>query len=137
VTQPGSAAGPRRPAGRYGPDRPAPRRAVFVAAAVTAVVVAVGWFGYVAFGLRNTGVSFVDIGYTVPDDAHVEVRFQLRKDSSATAVCTVRALNLGAAEVGLTDVRIGPSDGDLTTVRAVVATTERAVRGNVKACVLE
>jgi hypothetical protein len=101
------------------------------------VLAAVGWFGYVAFGPGNPGVHFADLGYAVVDDARVEVTFTVRKDPARTAVCTVRASNEGFAEVGLIDVRIGPSTSATSTMTAVVPTSERAVGANVKACALE
>jgi hypothetical protein len=136
VTLADGATGPRRPEGRYGPVRRSPDRRTFVGAAVAAVLLAVGWFAYVAFGPGDTGVHSLDIGYQVVDDTQVRVTFEVQKDPSATAVCTVRALNVGFAEVGRTDVRVGPAKDGAVTVTAVVPTSERAVSGNVKACAL-
>lgn len=127
---------PRRPAGRYGPEprRMSRRTATTLAAAVVAA--AVGWAAWISFGPGNKGVSFVEVGYKLPSDTSVEVTFEVSKAPDRTAVCTVRALNNGFAEVGLVDVRVGPSAKRSTTVRAVVPTSERAVSGNVKACAL-
>jgi hypothetical protein len=137
VTLADGVTGPRRPAGRYGPDRPGPNRRLAAAAAVGAVLLAVGWFAYLAFGPGDRGVHVLDLGYRVTADTSIEVTFEVQKDPGATAVCRVRALNLGFAEVGLSDVRVGPADDGATTLTAVVPTTERAVSGNVKACVLQ
>lgn len=130
------AAGPRRPEGRYGPVRRPPGRRTLVGAAAAALLLAVGWFAYIAFGPGNTGVHYLDIGYEVVADTEVRVTFEVQKAPSATAVCTVRALNVGFAEVGRTDVRIPAAQDGAVTVTAVVPTSERAVSGNVKACAL-
>lgn len=128
--------GPRRPQGRYGPARPPADRRVLVAAAVAVVAAAVAWFAWVAFGPGRPQVHTLDIGYEVLDDTTTTVTFEVQKPASASAVCTVRALNSGFAEVGLTDVRVGPAQDGAVTVTARVPTSERAVSGNVKACAL-
>lgn len=128
--------GPRRPEGRYGPSRPPVDRRLLVAAAVAVVLAAVGWFAWVAFGPGRTQVHTLDIGYEVVDETTTKVTFEVQKPASAAAVCTVRALNSGFAEVGLTDVRVGPAADGAVTVTATVPTSERAVSGNVKACAL-
>lgn len=131
------AGGPRRPEGRYGPPRrPVDPRTV-VAAGTAVALLAVTWFGYVAFGPSRARVHTLDVGYRVVSDSGVRVTFEVQKARAATAVCTVRALNAGFAEVGLLDVRVGPSPGDAVTVTAEVPTTERAVSGNVKACTVQ
>ena len=127
-------AGPRRPEGRYGPARPPLDRRVLVAAALAVVLAAVAWFAWVAFGPGRTQVHYLDLGSKVVDDTTTTVTFEVQKQPSATAVCTVRALNSGFAEVGLLDVRVGPSAQGAVTVTATVPTSERAVSGNVKAC---
>jgi hypothetical protein len=137
VTLADGAAGRRRPAGRYGPVRTGPRGPLAVAAVAGALLLAVSWFAYVAFGPGDRGVHVLDVGYRVTGDTTVEVTFEVQKDPGATAVCRVRALNRGFAEVGLTDVRIGPAADGATTLTAVVTTSERAVSGNVKACALQ
>jgi hypothetical protein len=131
-----AAAGPRRPEGRYGPARRPADRRVLVAAALAVVLVLVAWFAWVAFGPGRTQVHFLDLGAQVVDDTTTTVTFEVQKQASATAVCTVRALNAGFAEVGLVDVRVGPGAKDAVTVTATVRTSERAVSGNVKACAL-
>ena len=133
---PDAAAGPRRPEGRYGPARRPVDRRVLLAAALTAALVAVAWFAWVAFGPGRTQVHYLDLGAQVVDDTTTTVTFEVQKAPSATAVCTVRALNSGFAEVGLVDVRVGPADEGAVTVTATVPTSERAVSGNVKACAL-
>ncbi len=127
--------GPRRPAGRYG-ERRTVSRPVAVGAAVAAVLAAVAWFAYIAFGPGNRGVHVVDVGYRVTGATSVSVTFEVQKDPDRTAICTVRAQNGRFAEVGLVDVRVGPARTGAVTVTTVVPTSERAVSGNVKACVL-
>ena len=131
---PDAAAGPRRPEGRYGPQRRPVDRRVLVGAALAVVLVAVAWFAWVAFGPGRTQVHFLDLGAKVVDDTTTTVTFEVQKRPGSTAVCTVRALNAGFAEVGLVDVRVGPAAKGAVTVTATVPTSERAVSGNVKAC---
>lgn len=133
--QPAPAA-PRRPEGRYGPVRRGPDRRTATLAAAAALALAVGWAAYISFGPGRDRVTFQDIGWSVPSQDRVEVRFEVQKDPAATAVCTVRALNRGFTEVGIADVTVGPAARRATTVTAVVPTTEQAVSGNVKACVV-
>jgi hypothetical protein len=65
-----------------------------------------------------------------------DVRFDGGLPDDAQAVCTVRALNRVMAEVGLRDVTLGPASRGGVRATVDVATSERAVTGMVKECVV-
>jgi hypothetical protein len=128
-----SSPGTIRPADRYGAPSPVRRRAVVVTAAAL-VAAGVAWAVWVAWGVANEPVRWADAGFTVRGDTAVDVTFQVTTAPGSVAVCTVRALNDARAEVGLLDVRVGPSTSGTIRTTATVPTTERAVAAAVRAC---
>lgn len=128
-----SAAGP--PEDRYGRIRtPAERaRRVRLAALVAATLglLALLWVGSTVFRVQ---VRAQDTGFAVLDDQAVDVSFVVTKPPGATAECRVRALSPSFAEVGVKDVRIGPSADDAVTVTVRLATSEPATTGVVQTC---
>jgi len=122
-------------ADRYGrrPGSRGRRRAGLLAAAVL-VVAGLGWAGWVAFGPANA-VRWQDGAFTLVDDGHATLAFELTTDPGRAAVCTVRMFNGGMTEVGRIDVTAGPSSGRTFRVVARVPTFETATSGTVRACV--
>jgi len=127
------ATGPTPPAGRYGPEPDERSRipwlvTVVLAALVGAVVVA--WLG---LGALRDPVQWKDIGFVVDGSDAIEVTFDVTKDPGSSATCRVRALSQAFAEVGITQVEVGP--GPRTQrVTVTVPTAELAVSGTVASC---
>lgn len=133
---PGSAAS--RYAQRYGaPRRRLGRRAaaLIVAAALVVVIAGVALFAW--SGNAQT-VTFKDVGFTTPDAWHATEDFEVTKEASQTAYCTVKALDDAYAVVGWKQLEFGPSSGTsgMTTQTAHVAlrTESQAVSVVVDAC---
>ena len=124
----------RRPGGRRA------RRGLALGAAVLAAV-AVGWGAWVSHRLTSDAVTWQDVGFDVTGDAPTRVTFDVHfapdLPAGARAVCTVRALNEVMAEVGLLDVTVGPASQRSVRATVEVPTSERAVTGLVKECVVK
>lgn len=73
--------------------------------------------------------------FSIEDDSQAQMSFEVSMPAGSTAVCTVRARNLGFVEVGRVDVRVGPFAKDTGRATVAVPTSERAVNAEVKACV--
>ncbi len=124
---------PRRPPGRYDERQPLPRWLVRTGAAVGALLLlSFAYFGYNRFSSNRT--SFGLTGYHVIDDASVEVRFEVRKDLSATVVCAVVARDRNNVTVGRKDVTVGPAERETALVTQQFATTHRAATVEVTSC---
>jgi hypothetical protein len=126
---------------RYGRRAPgAARRWPLVVAGVLLLALAVGWGLWVARTVAAQPVTWQDVGFAVRGDERTEVTFDVRFDgdlpADADAVCTLRALNQVRAEVGLVDVTVGPASRGTIRTTASVPTSERAVTGLVKECVV-
>ena len=128
---------------RYG-RRPGGRkraRVLLVVAGVLLAGVAVAWGAWVSHTVTSTPLTWQDIGFEVTGDTSVRVTFDVRfagdLPDDAQAVCTVRALNQVMAEVGLRDVTLGPASKGAVRATVDVATSERAVTGLVKECVVQ
>lgn len=122
------------PADRYG-RRPSQGRRRAVVAGL-GVLAALGVAVVVAIGLRmaDQPVRTQTVGYQVHDAGSVEVVFDVTMAPGSAARCTVEALNLRHAQVGVRDVEVGPSDVPTQRVTALVATSEEAVTGVVDRC---
>ena len=124
----------RLPAGRYTPVETPRRKQLRIAgfaigaAAVIAVVV---WF---AIGSIKTPVWYQEVGFKVVSSEMIEVTFDLTKDADATVNCAVQALNESKAEVGVTEVEIGPRPQRSTRQQVTVHTSELATTGIIKQC---
>ncbi len=85
----------------------------------------------------SSGVGFGVRAYAVESDSLVRVDFEVDKDPSRTAVCTVRARDSHGAEVGSDPVTVGPAPHRSVLVTHRLATVGRANTGEVTACVLQ
>jgi hypothetical protein len=127
---------------RYGRRaRPGPRtRAALVAGALVLGAGAVAWAAWVAQTVTDRPLTWQDVAFDVTGDTVTRVTFDVRfagdLPDDAEAVCTVRALNQVAAEVGLRDVTVGPASRESVRTTVEVPTGERAVTGMVKECVV-
>lgn len=123
------------PAGRYGGTTRRGRVTMWALGGTMALLL-VAWAAWVAVGVARQPVQWSDAIAAARPDGSVEVTFQVTIKPGRTAVCTVEALNVGFDRVGVVDVTVGPAITERITVRAIVPTSERAVSGDVKACVV-
>ncbi len=104
------------------------------AAALAGLLVAIALF--TAYGAGEDARISIR-GYEVLSDRAVRVDFEVVKEPSATALCSVFARGADGAEVGNALVRIGPSDDGVVRQSRELATTARAVTGEVLRCEVE
>lgn len=101
---------------RYGAPRGRlSRRAVALIVAATLVVVVAGVALFAWSGNART-VTFRDVGFTTPDAWHATENFEVTKEASQTAYCTVKALDDSFGVVGWKQLTFGPSSGSSGTV---------------------
>ena len=72
--------------------------------------------------------------FTVESDTLVRVQFDVVKDPATAALCTVRARGADGGEVATALVRIEPSPQSRQVITRELATTARAVSGEVTGC---
>ena len=127
---------PPPPAGRYG-RVPSPRRrlAGWVAAGL-ALAVAGAWVVWAGLGQARADVRWSDVGFTIHGDQSVEVTYDVGKEPSSTAVCSLRALDRNKTAVGIARVTIGPTSAKVTRRTDSVRTSAQAVTGVVDDCTL-
>jgi hypothetical protein len=97
-----------------------------------AVLVALAWMGFArtSGGRTRFGVT----SYEVLSDSRVRIRFDVRKNSSASLTCALVARSRDHANVGQADVEVGPSARDVVRVTEVLTTTARASTVEVSGC---
>ena len=123
-------------ADRYGvrPRRGHTRLVAVTAAALVALALA--WAGSVAWSDARAPVRWQDGPFTLVDDGHARLVFDVTADPGHAVVCTVRMFNDGLTEVGRLDVPAGPATTRTFSVTADVPTFEAATSGTVRACAL-
>jgi hypothetical protein len=127
---------------RYGrrPGHGGRARVILLVVGTLLAALAVAWGAWVSQTVTSKPLTWQDIGFEVTGDTAVRVTFDVRFDGGlpddAEAVCTVRALNQVLAEVGLRDVTLGPASRGAIRTTVDVPTSERAVTGLVKECVV-
>ncbi len=126
-----------RPTDRYGRQRPTRRTRRWIAAGLTALVLAAGVaiaaVAFVRFG--GGDVTGELAGYRVVDDETVEVTASVtRDDPSQPVVCIVRARSYDGSETGRREVLVPPSKAQTVQVTAIVKTSRPAVVGDVYGC---
>ncbi len=122
------------PAGRYGPEPTARTRLwrrVGLAALILAALAIVAWIGS---GVLRDPVQWRDVGFHVNDAASIDVTFEVTKDPDTAVQCTIEALSLSYAQVGLGEVAIGPSETRTQRVTVTIPTSEEATTGVVRGC---
>jgi len=123
----------RRPPGRYDDRRPLPRPLLHTLLGVLGLALLLGT--YAAWDRYSSGrVPFSVRGYEVVDDRTVEIRFEVHKAPSSTVTCFLRALGTEKQVVGSEEVEVGPSDDAPVRVTHRLATSARAVTGEVSRC---
>ncbi|MEU0845760.1 DUF4307 domain-containing protein [Streptomyces sp. NPDC005962] len=122
------------PEGRYGrsADERADRKLKIIGSVLGAGLVAlIAWFGY-AYVIEED-VSGQLTGFEVTADNSIEVRLEITKDKSSTAVCTVRAQDVYHEEVGRKTFTFGQRQDDMIKV-VTMRTTGRATSAELVGC---
>ena len=122
------------PEGRYGrsADERADRR-LRIAGAVLGVVFLglMSWFGW--YYVVDSRISAEMIKFDVVSDTEVQVHLEVRKDTDAHGVCTLRTRSEDGAEVGRKDVRVDDAADRVDRVWSV-RTTARATSAELVGC---
>ena len=123
-------------AARYGLTTSSRRRRVRLVAGGLAALSALTWVVWAGLGQAGADVRWNDVGFRIVDDQQVVVTYDVGKEPSATADCTLQALDRGKGTVGLVTVSVGPTPQRVTRAVATVRTSALAVTGIVRDCVL-
>lgn len=75
-----------------------------------------------------------DVGHTIVDDRHVDVRFEITTNAGAPVTCALQALNESFGIVGWKIVELGASEQRNRTFVESVRTSELAVTGLIYRC---
>jgi hypothetical protein len=129
----------RRPDGRY--DEPS-----LIGQRVLAVLLGVLFLGLVAAVVLTLFARYGGdavrgrvLGYDVQSDRRVSIEVEVVKNTASKAYCVIRARDARGAEVGRDVAVVDPVGSTDKTVRGTfaLATTARAVTGEVDACTAE
>jgi len=108
-----------------------------VVAVVAALAAGVAWSAYAAMRFGTPEVTWDVYGYNVVSDQRTTVTILVhRTPGTPTAVCRVRALDKGFAEVGSLEVEIPESSSRTVRLTVDIPTTRLAVTGTVDTCVV-
>ncbi|MFJ9581890.1 DUF4307 domain-containing protein [Streptomyces sp. NPDC101191] len=122
------------PEGRYGrsADERADRTLKIAGAVLGAVLLVVmGWFGW--YYVVDNKISAELIKFDVVSAGEVQVHLEIRKDTDAKGVCTLRSRSEDGAEVGRKDVRIDEAGDRLDRVYSI-RTTAKATSAELIGC---
>ncbi len=125
---------PSSPPGRYGP---APSRIRHRAALVgigTAAALGLAWVIWAGLHQADKPLYWNTIGFQVPNSSTLKVTYNIGKDPTASAVCTLQALGPNQGVVGVAEILIGPTEDKVTQRTDQVQTSALAVSGIVKNC---
>ena len=115
---------------RYGVKRPRS----WIAVAVIAAIVGVGWITWAGLYHSNPEIRVQLISFTVDSDRAVSVRYSVERNSAeATSICTVIARDFYKDIVGQIDVEI-PAGQEKVELVSVVPTRNLAVNADVSTC---
>lgn len=114
---------------RYGQNDNNPK--IIWLLAITGIVAIIGFAAWVA--LSQERLSHTDVGFSVKDQWHTEVVFDVSKDAGQEVVCSVQALNQQYGIVGWREVQI-PKQSSMVRITTTINTTEEAVTALVHGC---
>jgi Domain of unknown function (DUF4307) len=126
----------RTPPGRYGAPPSRARRLAALAGLSLLAIAGLAWVVWAGLGQADVDVRWTDVGYHVIDDSRVSLTYDVGKEPSATAVCSLQALDVHKSTVGIAQVTIGPTEKRVTRRTNEVRTSALAVTGVVKDCAL-
>ena len=99
--------------------------------AITGLVAIVAFAAWVAFSQER--LSFTDVGFSVKDQWHTEVVFDVNKNSGENVFCNVQALNQQYGIVGWREIQV-PVESSSVRITTTINTTEEAVTALVHGC---
>ena len=114
---------------RYG-QQPTSRKTIWVLA-ISGLVAIVSFAAWVAFSQER--LSHTDVGFSVKDEWHTEVTFDVNKNAGDVVACNVQALNQQYGIVGWKEVVV-PTEQSAARITTTINTTERAVTALVHGC---
>jgi hypothetical protein len=117
-------------AARYGEGRTS-RGLLAVVVVVVALFLTV--IGVITWRLATPGVQATLLRFVVVDDKHVNVTFEVRRDSVSTTTCVLRAQSESHADVGYATVTISPGR-EYVQATYPLATTSLATTAEVLGC---
>jgi hypothetical protein len=117
-------------AARYGEGRTS-RGLLAVVVVVVALFLTV--IGVITWRLATPGVQATLLRFVVVDDTHVNVTFEVRRDSVSTTTCVLRAQSESHADVGYATVTISPGR-EYVQATYPLATSSRATTAEVLGC---
>lgn len=118
---------------RYGSGRRVPRRVLVLSVAVVAAL-ALGWLLWIAWHHANPAVRGELSSYEVVSDHEVRVVIEVRRDSSASVECTVRAQAESHGIVADQAVTIPAGSDEDVRFSTTVPTERRATAVTVSDC---
>jgi hypothetical protein len=121
---------------RYGrtPRSRARQRWIAWTVAVGFVVVFAAWVIWGGLDGARSGLQNRDIGFSLVDDHHVDVTFEVSVPAGSTSYCAVQALSEQQAVVGWRVVEIPPADRYSRQFTERVRTIDTAVTGLIYRC---
>ena len=117
-------------AARYGEGRTS---RVLLAVVVVVVALFLTVIGVITWRLATPGVQATLLRFVVVDDTHVNVTFEVRRDSVSTTTCVLRAQSESHADVGYATVTISPGR-EYVQATYPLGTSSRATTAEVLGC---
>lgn len=117
---------------RYG--QPAQNKKIVWVLAITGLVAIVSFAAWVA--LTQERLTYTDVGFSVKDQWHTEVTFDVEKNAGEDVSCEVQALNQQYGIVGWKTVNI-PTQDSSVRISSTINTTEEAVTALVYNCEIQ
>jgi hypothetical protein len=123
-------------ASRYGRTRSRSRRNrwLFLTAAAAFVAVFVAWVLWAGLDQDTSSLEATDTGYTIVDQHHVRLTFEINVAPGTPVTCALEALDEQFAVIGWKVVSYPGTGQRLTTHTETVRTTERANTGLIYRC---
>jgi hypothetical protein len=117
-------------AARYGDGRRSRGLLVVVVVVISVFLAVIGW---ITWRMATPGVQSTLLRFTVVSDARVDITFDVRRDTTSTTVCVLRAQSERHADVGYATVTITPGR-DYVQTTYPLATSALATTADVLGC---
>jgi hypothetical protein len=121
---------------RYGrtPRSRSRQRWIVLIVAAGFVVVFAAWVIFAGLDSARGGLQNRDLAFSLVDDHHVDVTFEVSAPTGSTSYCAVQALSEQQAVVGWRVVEIPPADRYARVFTERVRTIDTAVTGLIYRC---
>lgn len=121
---------------RYGrtPHEASRTRLISWGTAAAFVVVFAAWLVWGGLLGAPAELEAKDVGHTIIDDRHVDVRFELTTNPGTPITCALQALNESFGIVGWRIIELAPSEQRTRSITESVRTSELAVTGLIYRC---